>query len=80
MSTAEFLPCEVTFLLYIVSRQIAHIRGQSYQCPLVGGKHIIKENAKIGAIVGEKGKSSSKGYFCNVFRISAGFISRCQCL
>lgn len=43
----------------------------------MGGKYIIKENVKIGVIVGEKGKSFFKGYFCNVFRIFVGFIFRC---
>lgn len=80
MTTAKFLPYKISFLLYIFSEQIAHLRVQSYHHILAGGKSIIKENAKIGAIVGEKGRKYPKGSFCVVFRIFADFISRCRFL
>lgn len=38
VSATKFLPLEVSFLLYIFSRQIAHIRGQTYHTPLAGRK------------------------------------------
>lgn len=56
MPTAKFLPYKISFLLCIFSEQIAHIRVQSHHHTLAGGKAIIKENAKVGAIVGEKGR------------------------
>lgn len=80
MPTAKFLPYKISFLLYIFSEQIAHISVQSYHRTLAGGKSIIKENAKIGAIVGEKGRNYPKGSFCIVFRIFADSISRCRFL
>jgi len=63
MSTAKFLPYEVSFLLYILPRQIAHTAIQTYHTPLAGGKYIIKEDAKIGAIVGDRRQELFGGIF-----------------